>query len=135
MDLDQLTSKPWRKPKLQRVVRPGRPAHIPEPKFERKYDAESGQVYSQTEISFSRRQYSNWIGEPRTPSLVRKSAPVAGKGARSLADMARNKLASQFHSLTAEHFVAVPWHLAEEVWKELLDRYIWRPYLVDLVHY
>lgn len=127
MNSSQSTSNPWprRRPQLQKIVRPTREARESGPAIERKYDAESGQVYSEMEVYVNRRQNSDWIGEPRTPSLIRKAAasPLNGKGARSLADMAKRKTATQFRNLTAEHFSTVPWPVAEKVWKELLDRY------------
>ncbi|KEF62607.1 uncharacterized protein A1O9_00580 [Exophiala aquamarina CBS 119918] len=89
----------------------------------RKYDAESGQVYSEMEIQLGRKQRSNWISDPRTPSLVKKAAMVnVGRGARSLTDTAKNQIASQFRNLTAEHFVNVPWSVAESLWQEVLER-------------
>lgn len=48
-----------------------------------------------------------------------------GKGARSLADTAKTQIASQIRRLTAEHFLSVPWPVAESVWKEVLERYGW----------
>jgi hypothetical protein len=125
MKSSQARSNPWpgRRPKLQKTVRPTRVARESAPTIERKYDAESGQVYSEMEVYFNRRQNSDWIGEPRTPSLIRNASPLNAKGARSLADMAKNKTATQFRNLTAEHFSTVPWPVAEKVWKELLDRY------------
>lgn len=125
MKSSHVTSNQWPRPRQQpqRIVRPTRVAHVSAPAIERRYDAESGQVYSEMEVHFNRRQNSDWIGEPRTPSLIRRAAPHHGKGARSLVDMAKNKIATQFRNLTEEHFLTVPWSVAEKVWKELLDQY------------
>ncbi|KAL2416716.1 hypothetical protein ABEF95_000300 [Exophiala dermatitidis] len=92
----------------------------PKPTIERKYDPDSGQVYSETEVRFTRKPYSDWIGEPRTPALTKKSRPNA-YGARSLADMAKIKVATQFQGLSPDHFGSVPWSMAERIWKQLLS--------------
>ncbi|EXJ85727.1 hypothetical protein A1O1_06095 [Capronia coronata CBS 617.96] len=99
--------------------RPKRPTSPPRPVVERKYDAESGQVYSEVEVRFNRKQYFDWIGEPKTPGLIKKSRPNE-HGARSLADMAVVKVAKLLPRLTPEHFAAVPWAIAEKVWKQVL---------------
>ncbi|EXJ84951.1 hypothetical protein A1O3_05626 [Capronia epimyces CBS 606.96] len=102
-----------------RTSRPRPTPMPPRPIGEQKYDPESGQVYSEIEVRFNRRQYSDWIGEPKTPALVKKPRPNE-HGARSLADMAKVKVATQFQNLTPDHFAAVPWSIAERVWNQLV---------------
>jgi len=114
-------SRPPRQP--QRTARQKPEIHKAGPLL-RKYDTESGQVFSEIEVTLGRRTTSNWIGDFRTPSLAKKPTTVnAGRGVRSLADTAKNKVASEIRNLTAEHFLSVPWPVAETVWKEVLDRY------------
>lgn len=86
-----------------------------------KFDAESGQVFVEHEVPF-KKQHSDWIGEPKSPSLLKKQNPN-GHGARSLADMAKIKVALSFSTLSSEHFAAIPWALAERVWEELVSMY------------
>lgn len=92
------------------------------PVVQQKYDAETGQMFSEVEVRVNRKQYSDWIREPKTRSLVKK--PRSNEhGARSLADMARIKVASQFRNLDPEHFETIPWSVAEKVWEQLLSTY------------
>ncbi|KIY02629.1 uncharacterized protein Z520_01094 [Fonsecaea multimorphosa CBS 102226] len=92
----------------------------PVPTIVQKFDAESGQVYSEVEVRPNRNKYSDWIGEPKTPGLVKKPRPNPN-GARSLAAMARTKVATEFRNLTPEHFATVPWPIAQKVWDQLLS--------------
>ncbi len=98
------------------------PRAQPGRKTERRFDVESGQVFSETEVRFSRKQHSDWICEMKTPALVKKPRPNEN-GARSLADMAKIKVATHFGGLTADHFATVPWTMARKVWEELLLMY------------
>ena len=90
------------------------------PVAEHKFDPESGQVYSEMEVRPSRNKHSNWIGELKTPSLVKKVRPNE-HGARSLADMTRIKIVGQLKNLTSEHFATIPWLMAEMIWEQLLS--------------
>ncbi|EXJ67014.1 uncharacterized protein A1O5_09660 [Cladophialophora psammophila CBS 110553] len=92
----------------------------PGPAILQKYDSESGQTYSELEVRPNRHKYSDWIGEPKTPGMVQKPPPNEN-GARSLAGMARIKVATQFRNLTSEHFATVPWSMARRVWDQLLS--------------
>lgn len=88
--------------------------------MEHKFDPESGQVFSEIEVRFNRTKQSDWIRQPRGRGKGKKERP-AGSGARSLTEIARIKVAKQFPSLTVEHFVSVPWSMAEQIWEELLS--------------
>ena len=92
------------------------------PPIERRFDVDSGLVYSEVEVRFNRKQHSDWIGEAKTPALVKKPRPNE-IGARSLADMAIIKVATQFRGLTPGHFESVPWDLAKKIWDELRSSY------------
>ena len=92
-----------------------------------KYDTDSDQVYHETEVTVSKRQRSNWIGELQTPSLLKRPAANSEKGARKLFDMAKGSVARNMCSLAAEHFSDVPWSVAEKVWQEITDMYVPRP--------
>jgi hypothetical protein len=96
--------------------------HILTPASQRKYSADSGLVFSEREVQFSRKQSVDWVKETKKSALVKKSQ-VNSNGARSLADMAIIKTATQFRDLTSDHFSTVPWKLADKVWQELLDKY------------
>lgn len=115
------TLKPWTDPLAKKRVET---PPITTTTTTKKYDSESGQVFSESEIRFNRKQYSDWIGELRTPELTKKAVlKGTGKGARSLAAMAQSKVATQFRNLTPDHFAMVPWSSAEEIWRDLIDRY------------
>ncbi|KIV82050.1 hypothetical protein PV11_04186 [Exophiala sideris] len=88
--------------------------------MEHKFDPESGQVYSETEVRFRRAKQSDWIGQARGSRHMKRERRTE-TGARSLADLAKIKVAKQFPSLTADHFASIPWSLAEDVWEELLS--------------
>lgn len=91
--------------------------------MEHKFDPESGQVYSETEVRFRRTKQSDWIGQPRGHVHGKKERSTTS-GARSLADLAKIKVAKQFPSLTADHFASIPWSLADQVWEELLSMFV-----------
>ncbi|KAI1608651.1 hypothetical protein EDD36DRAFT_447466 [Exophiala viscosa] len=115
--------KSHRRPTAQRPRLLGRriPAiSMPGPIMEHKFDPESGQVYSEAEVRFRRTKQTDWIGQARGGGYIKKERPV-GSGARSLAHLAKIKVAKQFPSLTADHFASIPWSLAEQIWEELLS--------------
>ncbi|KIX06807.1 uncharacterized protein Z518_04783 [Rhinocladiella mackenziei CBS 650.93] len=111
------------------------PSHKPSlgysrPTRDHKFDSESGQVFSEIEVPLNRKQYSDWIGEPKTPALVKKP-PRNGAGARSLAEMAIIKIALEFRVLNADHFTHIPWAMAQRVWNDVLSMrresfHVWR---------
>lgn len=85
-----------------------------------KFDQDSGQVFTEMEVPFNKKQYSDWIAELKTPGLL-KRARNNETGARSLFEMAKNKTARQFRELDADHFELVPWSIAEKVWQEVVS--------------
>ena len=90
------------------------------PKTTTGFDPETGQVFTDTEIRFSRKQHSDWICENKTPGLFKTHQPPNDDGARSLFDMAKNKVARNFRSLGVAHFSeGISWEVAEQLWKEL----------------
>lgn len=86
-----------------------------------KYEASTGQVFLETSIPVARRNTSDWIGDYKTSSLVRKSAYRHDHGARSLQDMAKALVARNMRSLTANHLQDVPWDVAESLWEEVVS--------------
>ncbi|RMZ88014.1 hypothetical protein DV736_g4756, partial [Chaetothyriales sp. CBS 134916] len=84
------------------------------------FDAESGQVFTETSVSVGSRQHSDWTGELKTPLLLKKSRPNAS-GARSLAGTARTKVIRNFRCLTPEHFASIPWDVAQKIWQEVVE--------------
>lgn len=92
------------------------------PKAEHKFDPESGQVFSETEVRFDRKNDSNGPKGFNKPNRAKKIRPNL-YGARSLADMASIKVASQIDNLTPDHFVDVPWSTAEKIWEWLKSMY------------
>ena len=89
---------------------------------EQKFDPQSGQVYSETEVRPDRNKTLDWIGALKTPNLIKKPQPNE-HGARSLADMASIEVVSQFENLSPEHFATVPWPMAQKVWEQLQSMY------------
>jgi hypothetical protein len=94
----------------------------PAPAMEKKFDAESGQVYAEVEVRINKKQFSDWVGETKNPAPMKRPRPNES-GARSLAQMAKYKVATQFRSLSPEHFTALPWAMADDIWRELLSMY------------
>jgi hypothetical protein len=90
------------------------------PTRDQKFDPESGQVYLETEVTYNKRQHSDWMGASGHQGRVRIPRPT-GNGARSLAEMAKSQVAMNFRHLTSEHFESIPWAVAENIWKELLQ--------------
>ena len=84
------------------------------------YDVHSGQVFKEVEVHANKRQRSDWIGELKTPNLVRERLPNAN-GARSLFEMAKGAVAQQMRSLSSRHLSDVPWEIVEQVWNEVVD--------------
>ncbi|KAJ9611109.1 hypothetical protein H2200_004292 [Cladophialophora chaetospira] len=95
--------------------RPSPPSPSKDSTAQKKFDPETGQVYSEIEIRPRRGKHQDWIRDFNTPHVVTKPAPNA-KGARSLADIARSKVVKEFRNLTFEHFVSIPWAIAEKIW-------------------
>ena len=85
------------------------------------FDAESGQVFTETVVAVRGRQHSDWIGQLKTPSLSKKATPNT-KGARSLIAMATAKIIAEVRDLSKEHFQSLPVALAKEVWHKAEDR-------------
>jgi len=88
-----------------------------------KFDAESGQVYQETEVRFNKRQHSDWIGEYKTPALLKRSRSNED-GPRSLFDMTKIKVARQVRGMGAQHLADVPWEVAEKIWEEIVNMYV-----------
>jgi hypothetical protein len=84
------------------------------------YDVHSGQVFKEVRVQASKRQRSDWIGEFKTPNLVRGRLPNAN-GARSLFEMAKSTVAQQMRGLNSRHLSDVPWEIVEQVWNEVID--------------
>lgn len=82
------------------------------------YDRESGLSYTEYEVSASQRRHTDWIGELKTPSLVRKSN-ANESGARSLRDVAASLCAKEMRNFTPEHLAFVPWAISERIWQEI----------------
>lgn len=106
--------KPSARKTLQRL---STPSPSPDLTPERKFDRETGQVYSEIEVRPNRSKNHDWVREFSTPNIVVNSGPNA-KGSRSLADLARSKVVKESRNLSPEHFASIPWALAEEVWEQ-----------------
>ena len=85
------------------------------------FDVESGQVYTESHARVGSRHHSDWIGELKTPSLV-KPVPLNPEGARSLLQMARTCVIKQVRSLNYDHLSMIPWSIAQDIWEEILAR-------------
>ena len=90
------------------------------PSTSQKYDVHSGQVFNEIEVHASKRQRSDWIGEFKTPNLVKKTLPNAN-GARSLFDMAKGTVARQMRGLNSHHLADIPWEIVEQIWNEIME--------------
>ena len=96
------------------------------------YDEQSGQVFQETEFRVRKRQGADWIGELKSPSLFRPRRPNPGPGARRLKDMVKTMVATQTRSLSPAHLADVPWCLAEQIYEEIVARYVQRTGLASL---
>ena len=105
----------------QQLPRSTRHKHAP-PSSRPHYDIESGQVYTETQARVSSRHQSDWIGEFRTPSLVKPTLPNSD-GARKLGDTAQTATIKQLRSLSSEHLATVPWAVAKTLWEEIIARW------------
>jgi hypothetical protein len=85
-----------------------------------RYDVHTGQVFKEIEVPAKKRQSSDWIGELKTPSLVKKRLPNTD-GARSLFDMAKGIVARQMRSISSHHLSDIPWGIVEQVWNEITE--------------
>ena len=92
----------------------------PTPSTGQTYDVHSGQVFNEIEVHASKRQRSDWIGEFKTPNLVKKTLPNAN-GARSLFDMAKGTVARQMRGIASHHLADIPWEIAEQIWNEITE--------------
>ena len=105
----------------------GKPTHLQAPRNrvlqtkEKAFDVESGQIYTETQVRVASKQHSDWIGEFRTPSLLKPSRPNA-QGARTLLDMAKTCTVKELRSLSSEHFMMLPWSAAKGIWEEVVAR-------------
>lgn len=85
------------------------------------YDEASGQVFAESSVRISKQHGSDWIGEYKTPSLLKKAAYLNPNGARSLQDIAKTQVARNIRSLTPDHFRDMPWAVAEKLWDEIVS--------------
>jgi hypothetical protein len=86
-----------------------------------KYDEDSGQVYHETRIIVSKHQGFDWIGEFKTPNLVKMPEPNA-RGSRSLRDSAMVIVVRHIRSLTPSHLTGIPWSIGEDIWAKIVER-------------
>lgn len=84
------------------------------------YDVHTGQVFSEVEVPVSKKQSSDWIGELKTPGLV-KSRLANARGARSLFDMAKTTVTRHIRSIHSHYLAEVPWEIAEQIWNEVTE--------------
>jgi hypothetical protein len=85
------------------------------------YDDASGQVFAESSIRISRQHGSDWIGEYKTPSLLKKTTPRNAYAARSLQEIANAQVARNMRSLTPDHLRDMPWAVAEKLWDEIVS--------------
>lgn len=85
------------------------------------YDELSGQVFSESSVRISKHHGSDWIGEYKTPSLLKKAAHRNPSGARSLQEIAKTQVARNMRSLTPDHLRDMPWAVAEKLWYEIVS--------------
>ena len=84
------------------------------------YDPLSGQIFTESSARVAKHRNSDWIGEYKTPSLVRRGAYHHDHGARPLLDVAKAHLARNMRSITPDHLRNVPWVVAEKLWEEIV---------------
>lgn len=95
--------------------------HVVQQRQNKAFDADTGHMYIETQVRTSARQHSDWIGEFKTPALVKSSKPN-NQGARSLLNMASTSTIKQLRNLGSEHFSVIPWTAAKGIWEEIIAR-------------
>ena len=85
------------------------------------YDPLSGQTFAESSVRVAKHQNSDWIGEYKTPSLLKRGAHYHDHGARPLQDMAKAQVARKMRGINPEHLRSMPWSMAEKVWEELVS--------------
>jgi hypothetical protein len=85
------------------------------------FDVSSGQVFSESSVRVAKQHGSDWIGEYKTPSLLKKAAHHNIHGSRSLQSMAKAQVARNMRSITPEHLRDMPWAVAEKLWEEIVS--------------
>ena len=85
------------------------------------YDVLSGQVFTESSVRIAKKHGSDWIGEYKTPSLLKKSAPRNELGTRTLQKTTITQLAHNMRSLTPDHLRGVPWGVVEKLWNEIIS--------------
>ena len=66
----------------------------------------------------SKKQGSDWIGELKTPAIV-KNKRSNENGARRLFDMTKAVVAREMRGVECDHFAGIPWRVAEQIWAEI----------------
>lgn len=84
------------------------------------YDVLSGQVFTESSVRIAKKHGSDWIGEYKTPSLLKISAHRNELGTRTLQKTTITQLARNMRSLTPDHLRGVPWGVAEKLWDEII---------------
>lgn len=85
------------------------------------YDESSGQVFAESSIRISRQHGSDWIGEYKAPTLLKKITPRNAHGPRSLSEIANAQVARNMRSITPDHLRDMPWAVAENLWEEIVS--------------
>ncbi len=85
------------------------------------FDAETGQVYTESQVRVGSKHYTDWLRELKTPSLI-KPISLSAEGTRTLLDTAKICVIKQVRSLNQEHFSMVPWSIAQCIWEEIVAR-------------
>ena len=116
--------RPYREPFSHHRLRQAysKPSHEGHPLSGQKYDHDFGQIFHDTEVNAPRRQRSDWIGELKTPRIVKQRRPN-DRGARRLFDIAIKTVARQTRSLSPVHLADVPWSAAEKVYDEITTKW------------
>jgi hypothetical protein len=94
---------------------------------ETSFDYETGQQYTETQVPVASKRAIDWIGEFKTPKLVR---PIERKeeGTQRLFTIAVGAVVKQLRALDAQHFSSIPWDAAKVIWDEVVARYLdWNP--------
>lgn len=86
------------------------------------YDQDTGQMYTETQVRTVSRHHTDWIGEFKTPSLV-KATRRTEDGTQRLFTIAVNAVVKQLRALDRDHFVNIPWNAAKAIWDEVIARY------------
>ena len=86
----------------------------------RRFDESSGQIYDETTLAAPSSSDALWFKRPKSQA-VRGRRMVTGAQPPRLFDLALRSAIANSSSITAESLDGVPWKIARQIWKAIVD--------------